>query len=79
MTTFLYDQFKADPKERNPKYKYIIEQAGIEADKTIEKNFPKAGLGRCHLVWGEQKRILKENHNIDWKSPSEMNKNVFFD
>jgi len=65
----------ADPKESDPKYKHIIEQARIEA----EKECPGWGFARCHCIWAAQKRILKEKHNIDWKSPREMDPRVCVD
>lgn len=70
---------KHDPKEEDPKYKDIIEQARIEAEDIISKEYPDASLGRCHAVWAEQKRILKEKHGIDWKTPKELNKHTCFD
>jgi len=36
-------------------------------------------FGSCHMFWYEQKRILKEKYNIDWKTPSERNPGVYFD
>ena len=79
MTSILTRLLKSDPKERDPKYKHLIKQAEIEANEIINKEYPEASLGRCHAVWAEQKRILKEKHNIDWKSPTEMNKYAYFD
>jgi hypothetical protein len=76
----ILDRFlKSDPKERDPKYKQLIDQAKIEADEIITKECPEATLGRCRAVWAEQKRILKEKHNVDWKTPQEMNKYARFD
>ena len=36
-------------------------------------------LGTCHYVWHYKKKILKEEYNIDWKSPAELNPNTYFD
>lgn len=79
MTSILQRHIKRDPKENDPKYSQIIEKAGIEAEKIVDKECPDASLGRCHLVWYEQKRILKEEHGIDWKTPREMNPLTRFD
>jgi len=79
MTSLLSRLIKSDPKEHDPKYKYLIEQARIEANEIVNRECPEASLGRCHAVWAEQKRILKEKHSIDWKSPREMNKYACFD
>lgn len=37
------------------------------------------GLGFCHLVWEVKKRILDEKYGIKWKSPSELNPEIFYD
>lgn len=36
-------------------------------------------LGTCHDVWHYKKKILKEEYNIDWKSPQDLNPNTHFD
>lgn len=69
---------KSDPKERDPRYRSIIAAAKAEAEKIVA-DMGISGLGTCHAVWGEQKRILKEKHNIDWQTPAEMNPLVMFD
>jgi len=69
---------ESDPQEKDPKLGPIIRAAGKEAEKIIAASGFK-GMGACHGIWGEQKRILKEKHNIDWKSPAEMNPLVRFD
>jgi len=79
MTSLLARRIKSDPQEHDSRYKCLIEQARIEAEKIIDRECPEASLGRCHAVWAEQKRILKEKHSIDWKSPKDMNKYVCFD
>jgi len=79
MESFLRRRLKHDPKEDDPKYRDIIKQAEKEADEIIDRECPGASLGRCHAVWAEQKRILKEKHGIDWKTPREMNRYACFD
>lgn len=74
--------FRCDIKGRDPKLKAIIKQAEKEAEEEVARRFGgklPAGLGLCHSLWGEQKRILKEKHNIDWKTPAEMNPYIIFD
>lgn len=70
---------KRDPKEEDPKYKDIIEQASIEAEKIITQRNPDMVIGKCIMVWAEQTKILKEKHNIDWNSPAKLNKDARFD
>ena len=52
----------------------------IEVDARIEEEdkTPRF-LGYCHLFWMKKKRILKEEYDIEWRSPAEMNPNAMFD
>ncbi|MFH1173013.1 MAG: hypothetical protein V1692_00615 [bacterium] len=63
--------------------KELIEQVKKEATEIARKEIglPKdeARRGLCHIIWRHQKRILKEKHNIDWKSPAEENPHIIFD
>jgi hypothetical protein len=36
-------------------------------------------LGFCHIVWRMQKRVLKRDYNINWKSTSDLNPDIMFD
>lgn len=73
------DFIKNDPKEKDPEYKNIIEKARLEAIESLKDTWPETAFGSCHVIWNEQKRILKEKYNIDWKSPRELNPNARFD
>jgi len=75
------DGFKYDPKERNQRYRSIIKKAEEEAEELVSKKYPniRKMMGGCHAIWGEQKRILKEKYDIDWKTPKELNPLVLFD
>lgn len=68
-----------DPIEDDPKYKEIFEQVRIEAEKQLEQEGIKKCLGYCHAHWNTMKKILKEKHNIEWKTPAEMNPEIMFD
>lgn len=68
---------RADPKEKDRKYRDIILKAEQEAERNV--TIPKDRLGYCHALWSEQKRILKEKYNIAWRTPAEMNPDVIFD
>ncbi len=68
---------KTEPLERDPiedteYFRAIIDQVRTEAESLVE---PDIRLGRSLVVDMEIKRILKEKHNIDWKTPAEMNPN----
>lgn len=72
-----YDPYKYDPVEQSPEYLAVAD----ELEKAIEKEFPKGSrqLGTCHAIWRFQKKWLKKNHGIDWKSPAELNPGIRFD
>jgi hypothetical protein len=73
------DYLKSDPKEKDPKYKDIIEKAKAEAVEIVNKECPEENFGKCRAIWETQKEILKEKYNIDWKSPAELNPYARFD
>lgn len=69
-----------DPIERDKRYRKIFHDVDAEVDAMINAKYGEASfIGRCHLEWHLKKEILKKKHNIDWKSPSEMNPDVCFD
>lgn len=39
----------------------------------------KFSLGFCHAIWNSQKRILKRDYNVEWKTPAELNPDVMMD
>jgi len=68
-------------KEKDPKYKDIINKAEKEAEDILEKECPggKYEMGYCYGFWEEKKKILKEKYNIDWMAPDECNPLIMFD
>ena len=36
-------------------------------------------IGYCHLYWGEEKTLLRDEYGIEWKSPAELNPHVLYD
>lgn len=81
-----------DPIEVDPKYKEAFEDAEKEASAYLESwkkkrlaEFESSGMehrtfrGASHIKANEKQRVLKENHGVSWKTPSQMNKNVVFD
>lgn len=72
-------KIKLDPIHEDPKYDDIIEKVVAEANEIVGETTPNASIGRCHLVWQEQKRIFKEKYDIDWKTPTELNDDIIFD
>ena len=65
-----------DPISDDPVYAWVIKEAGMRASEEIGKPYE---MGHCHLVWRRMKEILKEEFDITWYSPREMNPRVRFD
>lgn len=36
-------------------------------------------MGTCHVVWQNEQKIFKEEYNIDWRNPAELNPDIRFD
>jgi hypothetical protein len=82
------DLFKKDPKTRR-----LIKQVKKKANTLVAKRLKKEKpfiyklfffieyrpLGLCHAYWNETKRILKEEHGIDWKTPQDNLPDAKFD
>lgn len=52
----------------------------LKLEQLIRKEIgDKPYLGFCHLYWNTKKRILKEQFNLDWKTPAELNPDCRFD
>jgi len=64
-----------DIKERDPKFKKILRAAEEEAHRGLEAsfNFRNDMKAFIQALRDETKRILKEKHGLDWKTPREMN------
>ncbi|MDO5674760.1 MAG: hypothetical protein Q4G66_07590 [bacterium] len=68
-----------DPFCEDPVRRVLIKAAELEAEQLLAEHPLHGQIGYCHLYWATMKRILLERHGIDWKSPVEMNPDVFFD
>ena len=66
-----------DPIEDTPEYLAIKNE--LEAKLAIKANKYLGIRGGCHLYWVYKKRILKEDYDIDWKSPAELNPHTMYD
>jgi hypothetical protein len=65
-----------DPIEDEERVSMLLKEAQAKADAEIDS---KLRTGRCHGIWSRVKKIMKEEHGIDWYSPREMNPGVRFD
>jgi hypothetical protein len=77
--SFNEHKFTHDPIENDPQYKGVFLKIDVEVKKKLEGHPMQGKLGYCHIFWETKKKILKEKYGIDWKSPAEMNPDVFFD
>lgn len=71
---------KYDPIEDTKEYKDIADELEEKINcKMILLDMPTSAMGSCHFYWTIKKSILKEDYDIDWKSPEELNLNIIFD
>lgn len=70
---------KKDPIEKTAAFRKVSKEVDTEVDKILEAQGILGMMGSCHIAWAEKKRILKEKHGIDWRSPGEMNPDIMFD
>ena len=68
--------YKHDPVEDTPEYKAIEEELHA---KIFERMGGEMNRGNAHLYPKFKKEILKNDYNIDWKSPAELNPHIIFD
>ena len=63
------------------KYRRIRNEVSKRAKKLAreELGMGYGRIGTCHAIWYHMKKIFKEEYNIDWKSPADMNPNIIFD
>jgi hypothetical protein len=65
-----------DPISDDPTFAWAIKEASRRAVEELGQPYQ---MGSCHLLWRRQKQILKEEFDIDWYSPRDMNPRVIFD
>ena len=64
-----------DPIRDDPAYAWAIKEAGQRASEEIGYK----QMGDCHRIWNRTKEILKEEFDIVWYSPQDMNPSVRYD
>ena len=65
-----------DRIEKTRAYKKVVKQVEQKVVGIIGEG---GYLGYCHEFWKTKQWILKEEYNIDWKTPAELNPGVKFD
>jgi hypothetical protein len=68
-----------DPIEDDEQFRSVIKNAEQVATKHAEETVGMHRRGKCHLIWTEQARILKEVHGIVWYTPRELNPGTCYD
>ena len=68
-----------DPIEDDPEIRPLIDAATEEANEALADHPRRGQLGFCHVLWATKKRILREKHGIEWRTPSEMDPLTFYD
>lgn len=67
---------KSDPVEWTAEWEDVID----EVDKKVEAELGNyRGMGYCFGFWSTRTRILLEDYEIEWRSPSAMNTGMIFD
>jgi hypothetical protein len=84
-----YPPEQFDPLESDPMYRWLIEKVDAEAEEAalneIVERFPYISrddapiMGLCHCIWRHKKRILKDEHGLEWKAPRELNPHIWYD
>lgn len=65
-----------DPIEYTDEYLQIE----LELKRLIRSEIGEGGYrGFCHKYWLTKKNILKDRFNIEWKSPADLNPQIWFD
>lgn len=73
---------KHDPIENDPQFKSVFENIDSEVEALLAKDgltMRIVGMGWCHMFWPAKQRLLKEKYGIEWKTPGDMNPEVYFD
>jgi hypothetical protein len=84
-----------DPQEADPEFRLLLRRVSTEAESRVEvlrqQELAKLAVsspavanvvgrrGLCHRQWALMKRILREEHGVEWRSPSDMNPDTVFD
>ena len=68
-----------DPLETDPRYAQAFSEAEAKTSKELKRLGVKRQMGYCHTYWKIKKLILRRDHNIDWKTPQELNPYKRFD
>jgi hypothetical protein len=86
----LHDPVEDDPEIR-PLFAAICEEARqdvevwyqqrqeyLAASSPAVAGVLAARRGWCYRYWARVKELMRERHNIDWKTPAEMNPGIIF-
>ena len=71
---------RRDPVEETAAYRAVVADVERSVDETLfEFGMSSDRIGYCHAFWPLKQAFLRDDHGIDWKTPSEMNPTILFD
>ncbi|MEY2502285.1 MAG: hypothetical protein QOI07_2619 [Verrucomicrobiota bacterium] len=68
---------KFDPQENDPQLRDVFTVCDAEAERAVG-NVPR-DQRFIFRFWSAKKKILRQKHGIDWKTPAELNPNIAYD
>lgn len=71
-----------DPFELTVEYKRILPELEIKIiNQLAMEGYPTSptGMGWCYLYWQAKKKVLENEYDVVWNSPTDLNPDIFFD
>ena len=68
---------KFDPPENVPRLRDVFTVCDAEAERAVG-NVPR-DRRFIFRFWSAKKKVLRQKHGIDWKTPAELNPNIAYD
>jgi hypothetical protein len=72
-------EFLTDALDEDPKYAEIIKDVERKVEQRLKAQKVEKEIGYCHDFWSLKKEILKIEYGLEWKSPAEINPDIYFD
>jgi hypothetical protein len=66
-----------DAREFDPKLDQVFAKAREKAGANLEARGVVRKLGYCHAYWAELKKVLREDHQIGWWCPRDLNQGIY--
>ena len=69
---------RRDAQEFDPAFADAFTSARRKVEEYLKQKGIE-GVGSCNAYWGELQTILKEEYEIEWRNPAELNPNTKYD